>query len=410
MPRRGIRAELAAARSRRRVAALALLLAIVYALRAVVHEPSVGVTYLALVPVLMASYWFGRAGGVLVALTAVLLYVVTTPWDPQPHLLTAVGLRLLLFCSVALVFARLIEDRGRLMAAVESRDRELGELRALRAALIPPDVPERPNLDLASVFVPAEGAVGGDFYLVTEGPADATIVVVGDVVGKGIEAARRASFVRAALATFSEFTDNPCRLLEMANAVLIERAGTSPTFVTAACASFRPGDPVVRWAIAGHPPPLRLDGGPPLDGVRPGMPLGIESSCSASSGSIRCRRARASCSSPTGSSRPAAGTARARGAPGRPRRRCWAWRAWRRSSRRTAASPPAAWWRPCAPPPSTRRAACCPTTSASSPPAPRPERRGRPGGRAWTHGRWGRGRERPIHRASAPRQIRGEGD
>jgi serine phosphatase RsbU (regulator of sigma subunit) len=276
MPRRGIRAELAAARSRRRVAALALLLAIVYALRAVVHEPSVGVTYLALVPVLMASYWFGRAGGVLVALTAVLLYVVTTPWDPQPHLLTAVGLRLLLFCSVALVFARLIEDRGRLMAAVESRDRELGELRALRAALIPPDVPERPNLDLASVFVPAEGAVGGDFYLVTEGPADATIVVVGDVVGKGIEAARRASFVRAALATFSEFTDNPCRLLEMANAVLIERAGTSPTFVTAACASFRPGDAVVRWAIAGHPPPLRLDGGPPLDGVRPGMPLGIE--------------------------------------------------------------------------------------------------------------------------------------
>jgi serine phosphatase RsbU (regulator of sigma subunit) len=118
--------------------------------------------------------------------------------------------------------------------------------------------------------------VGGDFYLVAEGPDDATIVVVGDVVGKGIEAARRATFVRAALATFADFTDDPCRLLEMANSVLIERAGTSSNFVTAVCATHRPGDTVVRWAIAGHPPPLRLDDGVPLEGARPSVPLGID--------------------------------------------------------------------------------------------------------------------------------------
>lgn len=259
-----------------RLAWIALLLAFVFALRAVVAEPSVGVSFLALVPILFATYWFGRGGGFLAALAAILLYVVIAAFDRQPELPAAVGLRFAVFCSVALLFAWLLDERTRLSAAVRSRDEELDELRALRAALTPAGVPERPDLELASVFVPAEGPVGGDFYLVAEGPQNATVIVVGDVVGKGMEAARRASFVRAALATFAEFTDDPCRLLEMANAVLIERAGTSSAFVTAACASYRPGDAVVRWSIAGHPPPLRLDEGAPLDGVRPGMPLGLE--------------------------------------------------------------------------------------------------------------------------------------
>ena len=262
--------------TRARVTMIGLLLAIVFALRIVIADPAVGASLLALAPIMLGSYWFGRTGGLLVALTAELLYVVTAPLAPQPQLLTAVALRFIVFCGVAIAFARLLEERGRLTAAVASRDEELAELRALRSALIPADVPDRPQLELASVFAPAAGSVSGDFYLVAEGPENATVVVVGDVVGKGIEAARRASFVRAALATFSDFTDDPCRLLELANAVLIERAGTSSNFVTAVCASVRPGDPLVRWAMAGHPPPMRLDDGAPLDGVRPGVPLGIE--------------------------------------------------------------------------------------------------------------------------------------
>ena len=160
---------------------------------------------------------------------------------------------------------------------IERQDQELTELRALQEALTPVAAPERPDLDLASCFLPAELGVAGDFYLVAAGPGDSTIVVVGDVMGHGLEAARRATFVRTALATFSRFSDDPLRLLEMANHTLIERIGTSAEFVTAVCAAYRPATGRLQWAAAGHPAPLALDTGETLGGLeRVGLPLGID--------------------------------------------------------------------------------------------------------------------------------------
>ena len=109
---------------------------------------------------------------------------------------------------------------------------ELDDLRAMRDALTPPDLPSRPGLDLAASFVPATEQVSGDFYLVAEGPHDASLLVVGDVVGKGHSAARHAAFVRTVFATTAPFSDDPARLLGWANVVLAERAtedrGSSP--------------------------------------------------------------------------------------------------------------------------------------------------------------------------------------
>ena len=48
--------------------------------------------------------------------------------------------------------------------------------------------------------------------------------------------------------------DDPCRLLSWANTALIERAGVSVSFVTAACVTFLPSKQILRWAYAGHPP------------------------------------------------------------------------------------------------------------------------------------------------------------
>lgn len=161
-------------------------------------------------------------------------------------------------------------------ALTGERDAAVSELHALQAALTPPTPQDRPGLDLASCFVPAEAGVAGDFHLVLPGPGDRTVLVVGDAMGHGFEAAQRATFVRAALATFSRFTDDPLRLLELANHSLIERTGTSAAFVTAVCASY---DPVARrlcWAAAGHPAPIALDSGAPAGRVeRTGIPLGI---------------------------------------------------------------------------------------------------------------------------------------
>jgi phosphoserine phosphatase RsbU/P len=151
---------------------------------------------------------------------------------------------------------------------------ELDDLRAMRDALTPPDLPSRPGLDLAASFLPATEQVSGDFYLVAEGPHDASLLVVGDVVGRGHAAARHAAFVRTVFATTAPFSNDPARLLGWANAVLAERAREDPEFVTVACVAVSPHERVVRWGYAGHPAALWLDTGEQLDGART-FPLGI---------------------------------------------------------------------------------------------------------------------------------------
>jgi sigma-B regulation protein RsbU (phosphoserine phosphatase) len=164
----------------------------------------------------------------------------------------------------------LIVLRERLAVA----EHELEDLRAIRDALTPPELPQRPGLELAAVFLPAAAErVSGDFYLVAEGPRDSTVLVVGDVVGHGVQAARRAAFVRTTFAATAPFSDDPCRLLSWANTALIERAGTSSAFVTAACVTYLPNERLLRWAYAGHPPALGLDDGRELIAARQGPPL-----------------------------------------------------------------------------------------------------------------------------------------
>jgi serine phosphatase RsbU (regulator of sigma subunit) len=162
--------------------------------------------------------------------------------------------------------------RERLAAA----EHELEDLRAIRDALTPPELPRRPGLELAAAFLPAhDERVSGDFYLVAEGPQDATVLVVGDVVGHGLQAARRAAFIRTTFAATAPFSDDPCRLLSWANTALIERAGVSVEFVTAACITYFPSKQILRWAYAGHPPALWLDDGHELIAPNQVTPLGL---------------------------------------------------------------------------------------------------------------------------------------
>jgi serine phosphatase RsbU (regulator of sigma subunit) len=171
------------------------------------------------------------------------------------------------------------DDSARVMRRLRSElaaaRAELVDLRAIRDALTPPELPDLTGIELAATFLPAAHRVSGDFYLAAPGPDDTAVLVVGDVVGHGIEAARRAAFVRTAFASTASFTDDPSRLLEWANLALIESAGESEDFVTAACVTYRHSTRRLRWACAGHPPPLWLGSGVEADGGRPGTPLGI---------------------------------------------------------------------------------------------------------------------------------------
>jgi serine phosphatase RsbU (regulator of sigma subunit) len=171
--------------------------------------------------------------------------------------------------------ARVHEDEiSRLLERLAADERELDDLRAIRDALTPPDLASRPGIDLAASFLPVTERVSGAFYLVAEGPHDTAGLVVGDVVGKGLAAARRAAFIRTVFATTAPFSDDPARLLSWANTALFERAREDCDFVTVGCVTFSPRDRVVRWGYAGHPPVLWLDTGEELTRGR-ALPLGL---------------------------------------------------------------------------------------------------------------------------------------
>lgn len=68
-----------------------------------------------------------------------------------------------------------------------------------------------------------------------------------------MQAGRGAAFVRTTCAATAPISDDPCRLLSWADTALVERAGTSSDFVTAACITYLPDEQRLRWAYAGHP-------------------------------------------------------------------------------------------------------------------------------------------------------------
>lgn len=179
------------------------------------------------------------------------------------------------------------EEVAALHGRLQVAEHELKDLRAIRDALTPPELPQRPGLELAAAFLPAAEQVSGDFYLVAEGPRDSTVLVIGDVVGHGLRAGRRAAFVRTTFAATAPFSDDPCQLLSWANTALVERAGTSNDFVTSACVTYLPNERLLRWAYAGHPPALWMHDGRELAVPGQGFPLGVRKDPDSVEGSLR---------------------------------------------------------------------------------------------------------------------------
>jgi serine phosphatase RsbU (regulator of sigma subunit) len=253
-----------------------LLIAVLVLGTATAQAQLLGIAYLYLLPILLAAYWLGRRAAVIVGVVATALYGLSVAAGPEELVALALLMRLVAFCGVGYLFARVLERTRRLAREVERQAGQLNELRVIREVLVPPAPPLPPGLDLASCYVPAEQSVGGDFYVVSPAPDGTTMVAIGDVMGKGLDAARRASFVRASLSTFMPFTRDPAAVLELANRELVERQQTSEAFVTAACVAIRAGERSIDWALAGHPAPVWLDHGRPLEGGRAGVPLGVE--------------------------------------------------------------------------------------------------------------------------------------
>jgi serine phosphatase RsbU (regulator of sigma subunit) len=267
-------------RPERRGSAIFGLLLAIFVVRAFVDTPGLSLVFLAAFPIVLAAFALDRTAAVACALLATVLSVVTPIINPSTHISTGAQVvggvfRGAVYVGLAVLVSVLIERTSALRQRLVETEREMQELDSLRAALTSPELPEIEGLTIAASYTPADGPVAGDFFLIAPGADGTALVVVGDVVGHGLAAARRASFVRATIALFAEYTNDPMTILRLANTALAEREpGTE--FVTVLCAIFAADRSTVTWASAGHPPPWDLERAEPLPTVSRCLPLGVE--------------------------------------------------------------------------------------------------------------------------------------
>lgn len=130
----------------------------------------------------------------------------------------------------------------------------------LQRSLLPPVLPDIPGVEVAARFRPAGAGfdVGGDFYDVFNTGAGWGIVI-GDVCGKGPEAAALTGLARHTLRTAAMQTDQPSRILGMLSEA-IRREHSDSQFCTAVYGRLELDEVGARLTLAsgGHPPPLMV--------------------------------------------------------------------------------------------------------------------------------------------------------
>jgi PAS domain S-box-containing protein len=134
----------------------------------------------------------------------------------------------------------------------------------LQRSLLPPELPDIPGFRLAGSYRAAgeQNEVGGDFYDAFEVPGG-WMVVVGDVAGRGAEAAALTSLSRYTLRTAAKLLGDPVAAVAQLNQALRERPELS--LVSVCCVQLRAeGDAAsADVLLAGHPPAFHVRAGTP---------------------------------------------------------------------------------------------------------------------------------------------------
>ena len=168
--------------------------------------------------------------------------------------------------ALAVDNARLHEDQAATVAA-------------LQASLLPPVLPDLDTVHLAACYhsAAAGSAVGGDFYDAFSLPDGRLVLAIGDVCGKGAEAAAVTGMTRDLLRLLLQDGAGVAAALRRLNQAFTEHP-TARGFCTVALATLASDGPElsVRLCLAGHPEPvlLRADGSPEFVGA-PGDLLGV---------------------------------------------------------------------------------------------------------------------------------------
>ena len=167
------------------------------------------------------------------------------------------------------ILARIFAARaGAAISAAGLYREQVDTTAVLQADLLPPELPQPDGIELVGSYQAAREAmrIGGDFYDVF-GPTDTssdTVIALGDVCGKGPEAAVLTGKVRQTLRALRLVGAAPDEMLHVLNKALLE-SGRQHRFVTMVVGSVSRADHGrvrLNLATGGHPPPLvlRVDG------------------------------------------------------------------------------------------------------------------------------------------------------
>jgi len=171
--------------------------------------------------------------------------------------------------AAAIINARLYKDalEGERLA------RQLRLAGAVQRHLIPKKSPVLPGIDIAGVYVPCYD-VGGDFYDFISLPNGRVVLVIGDIMGKGIPASLAMASVRSFLRACAEMVDSAAELATKINRMFCHDAEHGE-FATLFCGILAPDGRLI-YCNCGHEPPVLFRGDKIIELTEGGMVIGLE--------------------------------------------------------------------------------------------------------------------------------------
>lgn len=157
---------------------------------------------------------------------------------------------LVLCAGMGYVAVRRFTSTERKLFALEQ---ELTIARRIQYSNLPDHLPSTDDVSIAARYIPMSG-VAGDFYDVHVDAIGGIGILIADVSGHGVGAALIGSMLKIAFSSQVDHMADPARVLSEINRIL--RGKIEASFVTACGLFLDVGHGVLRYANAGHPPPL----------------------------------------------------------------------------------------------------------------------------------------------------------
>jgi len=222
--------------------------------------------------------------------------------DHEPRIWTARDVEVL--STLSLAASRDIALREAVEQARLEARRSAALARTLQESLLAPVLPRVPGLELASRYRPAGtgGEVVGDFFDVFQGLDGTWHAVIGDVCGKGVEAAKMTALARYTLRASAMRGGPPSAMLSELNDALTVPSTRYGVYLTALVMTVRVADDGVEatLALAGHPRCCGARAGPSRRSDNPAHCWASSTRCTSTTCSCGCIRAICCCCTPTG--------------------------------------------------------------------------------------------------------------